>query len=66
MSDTPTGVQGETSHAVDNPADTVASTAHVDIDPVLLLYDRFIPAQTESGDRIPEALYFSQLYVSTT
>ena len=34
-------------------------------DPVLPTYDRFIPAQTESGDRIPKAPYFSQLYVST-
>lgn len=42
------------------PVNSLVTTRQADIDPVLL-HDRFIPAQTESGDRIPELRYASQL-----
>jgi len=37
-----------------------APRVDADIDP-LLLYDKFIPAQTASGDRIPRRQFASQL-----
>jgi hypothetical protein len=38
----------------------LVSTQHADIDPALL-YHRFVPAQSETGGRIPEDRYASQL-----
>jgi hypothetical protein len=44
----------------DGDVDNEVSTRHADIDP-FLLYDRFIPARTKSGGRIPELRYASEL-----
>ena len=44
----------------DGDVDNEVSMRHANIDP-FLLYGRFIPVHTESGGRIPELRYASEL-----
>jgi hypothetical protein len=56
MSDTTPEGPGDSATPVNN----AVSTRQADIDPVLI-HDGFIPARTETGGRIPEVRYASQL-----